>query len=178
MSMIPVQSGNVIALVAAIVLGAFVSEDGATITAATLAASSALDLRLAFLSAFAGLWIGDLGIYALTRRLGPPIVRHRWFKGWFAKGELPATTPGRNVGQLSLALSRFFPGTRLPAYISAGLHRMPAFAFAAITAASATAWVLLVFATIHLAPSLGPAARQQFAALSLFGLVLFVVLSG
>ena len=51
MSMIPVQSGNVIALVAAIVLGAFVSEDGATITAATLAASSVLDLRLAFLSA-------------------------------------------------------------------------------------------------------------------------------
>jgi len=77
MSMTPVHGGGAIALAIAIVLGAFASEDGATITAATFAASSLLDLRLAFLSAFAGLWVGDLGIYALTRRIGPTIVKHR-----------------------------------------------------------------------------------------------------
>ena len=177
MSMIPVQGGEAIALVAAIVLGAFVSEDGATITAATLAASSVLDFRLAFLSAFAGLWVGDLGIYALTRRIGPPIVQHRWIKGWFTKGKRDVSDPRRNDGRLSLALSRFFPGTRLPAYISAGLGRMPVFAFAAITAVSATLWILLVFATIHLAPSRGSAAKQQLALLSLFGLILFALLT-
>src|ERR1700741_5297339 len=122
--MIPVQSGNVIALVAAIVLGAFVSEDGATITAATLAASSVLDFRLAFLSAFAGLWGGDLGVYALTRRIGPRIMHHRWFAGWFRREKTRKGNPSGNYGQLPLALSRFLPGTRLPAYISAGLDRM------------------------------------------------------
>ena len=113
MSMIPVQSGNVIALVAAIVLGAFVSEDGATITAATLAASSVLDLRLAFLSAFAGLWAGDLGVYALTRGIAPRIMQHRWFAGWFKKEKTRKGNPSGNNGHLTLALSRFLPGTRL-----------------------------------------------------------------
>src|SRR5713226_6010720 len=177
MSMTPTQGGDTLVLAVAIVLGAFVSEDGATITAATLAASSVLDFRLAFLSAFAGLWVGDLGIYALTRRIGPPIVQHRWFKGWFAKGKHHANSPSRNVGRLSLALSRFFPGTRLPAYISAGLGRMPALAFAAITAVSAIVWILLVFAAIHLAPSRGSAAKQQLVLLSLFGLVFFALLT-
>lgn len=177
MILAPIQSGDALVLAAAIVLGAFVSEDGATITAATLAASSLLDFRLAFLSAFAGLWVGDLGVYALTRKIGPPIMQHRWFRGWFTKGERHAGDAGKNDGRISLAVSRFFPGTRLPAYISAGLARMPVSVFAAITAATATAWVLLVFATIHLAPARGAAAKQQLAILSLFGLALFVLLS-
>jgi hypothetical protein len=42
---------GVLALASAIAFGALVSEDGATITAATLAASSMIDARLAFFSA-------------------------------------------------------------------------------------------------------------------------------
>ena len=177
MSIPTIHDGSAIALIVAIVLGALISEDGATITAATLAASSVLDFRLAFLSAFAGLWGGDLGVYALTRSIGPRITQHRWFAGWFAKRKTRTTSPRRNDGQLSLALSRFFPGTRLPAYISAGLDRMPVFTFAAITAVSAIAWILLVFATIQLAPSRSSSAKQQLAILGMFGLVLFALLS-
>ncbi len=176
MSMTPVHGGGAIALAIAIVLGAFASEDGATITAATFAASGLLDFRLAFLSAFVGIWAGDLGIYALTRRIGPPIVQHRWFKGWFTKAQCEARDSKGNDGRLSLALSRFFPGTRLPADISAGLGRMPALAFAATTAVSAIIWILLVFATIHLAPPLASTAKQQLAVLSFFGLALFAIL--
>src|SRR6266849_4452046 len=172
-----IHHGSAIALIVAIILGAFISEDGATITAATLAASSVLDFRLAFLSAFAGLWGGDLGIYALTRRIGPRIIQHRWFVGWFPKEKTRKSNPSGSNGLLSLALSRFFPGTRLPAYVSAGLDRMPALAFAAITAASAIAWILLVFAIIQLAPSRSSSAKQQLAILSLFGLGLFALLT-
>ena len=118
MSMTPVHGGGAIALAIAIVLGAFASEDGSTITAATFAASSLLDFRLAFLGAFIGLWVGDLGIYALTCRIGPPIVHHRWFKGWFTKEKYKVSDSKGKDGWLSLALSRFFPGTRLPAYVS------------------------------------------------------------
>src|SRR6266704_3009141 len=177
MSIPTIHDGSAIALIVAIVLGALISEDGATITAATLAASSVLDFRLAFLSAFAGLWGGDLGVYALTRSIGPRITQHRWFAGWFGKGKTRTSNPRGNDGQLSLALSRFFPGTRLPAYISAGLDRMPVFTFAAITAVSAIAWILLVFATIQLAPSRSSSAKQQLPILSLFGLSLFAILS-
>src|SRR5712692_9417618 len=177
MSIPTIHHGSAIALIVTIVLGAFVSEDGAAITAATLAASSVLDFRLAFLSAFAGLWGGDLGVYALTRRIGPRIIQHRWFVGWFPKEKTRKSNPSGSNGLLSLALSRFFPGTRLPAYVSACLDRMPVLAFAAITAASAVAWIVLVFATIQLAPSRSSSAKQQLAILSLFGLGLFALLS-
>ncbi len=177
MSIPTIHHGSAIALIVAIVLGALISEDGATITAATLAASSVLDFRLAFLSAFAGLWGGDLGVYALTRRIGPRIMQHRWFAGWFPKERARTSNPLGSNGQLSLALSRFFPGMRLPAYISAGLERMPVLAFAGITAVSAIAWILLVFASIQLAPSRSSSAKQQLAILSLFGLGLFALLS-
>ena len=177
MSIPTIHDGSAIALIVAIVLGALISEDGATITAATLAASSVLDFRLAFLSAFAGLWGGDLGVYALTRRIGPRIMQHRWFAGWFPKERAGTSNPLGSNGQLSLALSRFFPGMRLPAYISAGLERMPVLAFAGITAVSAIGWILLVFASIQLAPSRSSSAKQQLAILSLFGLGLFALLS-
>src|SRR6266446_3657833 len=172
-----IHHGSAIALIVTIVLGAFISEDGATITAATLAASSVLDFRLAFLSAFVGLWGGDLGVYALMRGIGPRIMQHRWFAGWFRKEKTFKGNPTGSNGQLTLALSRFLPGTRLPAYISAGLDRMPVFAFGAITAVSAIAWILLVFATIQLAPSRSDSAKQQLALFSLFGLGLFALLS-
>src|SRR5271165_4426635 len=108
-------------LTAGIVGGAFLSEDGATITAATLAATCVLDAKMAFLSAFAGLWVGDLGVYVLARHIGPPIRSHRWFSRLFAGEQRQAPT----TGMWSLALSRFFPGTRMPSYMSAGLNRMP-----------------------------------------------------
>src|SRR5215469_4284983 len=104
---------GVLAVASAISLGALVSEDGATITAATLAASRILDPRLAFFSAFAGLWVGDLGIYVLARQTAPAIRLHPWFKGWFGKSAARSPSHHQNTKHLSLALSRFVPGTRL-----------------------------------------------------------------
>jgi len=58
----------------------------------------------------------------------------------------------RNDGQLSLALSRFFPGTRLPAYISAGLDRMPGVHLRGDHGGSAIRLDPAGVATIQLAP--------------------------
>src|SRR5204862_1428747 len=96
-------------LMAAIIFGAFISEDGATITAATLAASKLLDPRLAFVSAFAGLWAGDLGMYALARSVGPSLVHHHWFARWFSKHGSDEGLRAQGGGQLALAMSRFYP---------------------------------------------------------------------
>lgn len=171
------QSGGVPAIVVAIVIGAFISEDGATITAAALAASSMLDVRMAFLSAFAGLWIGDLGVYALARWTSPAIRRHRWFQPWFAKTTSAESSRDRRKGRWRLALSRFLPGTRLPAYIAAGLEQMPVAAFAMVTAMSAIGWVALLFFSIRLAPSRAATASHQLAVLTLGGFVVFALLS-
>ncbi len=164
-------------LMAAIIFGAFLSEDGATITAATLAASKLLDPRLAFVSAFAGLWAGDLGMYALARSMGPSLVQHPWFARWFSKPGSDEGSRARGEGQLALAVSRFFPGTRLPAYLSAGFRRMPLPTFLAITALTAAAWVLLTFLVIRLAPSHAGSLAHELEVLSLVGLSLYASLT-
>src|SRR5215467_11443647 len=174
----PTASGTVEALLlaGAIVLGGLLSEDGATITAATLTASSSINPKLAFFSAFVGLWAGDFGVYVLARKVGPSILQSSRFQRWFGKAEPVVSGRAAGNGRWTLALSRFFPGTRVPAYISAGLGRMPAAVFAAITAVSALAWVLLVFAAIQLAPAQVGSARQKLSILGLFGLGLLVLL--
>ena len=164
-------------LMAAIIFGAFISEDGATITAATLAASKLLDPRLAFVSAFAGLWAGDLGMYALARSMGPSLVHHPWFARWFSKRGSDEGLRGRGEGQLTLAVSRFLPGTRLPAYLSAGFRRMPLPTFLAITALTAAVWVLLTFFVIRLAPSHAGSLAHELEVLSLVGLSLYASLT-
>jgi membrane protein DedA with SNARE-associated domain len=164
-------------LMAAIIFGAFISEDGATITAVTLAASKLLDPRLAFVSAFAGLWAGDLGMYALARSVGPSLVRHPWFARWFPKQGSDEGVRVQGEGQLALAVSRFFPGTRLPAYLSAGFRRMPLPAFLGITALTAAAWVLLAFLVIRLAPSHADSLAHELEVLSLVGLSLYASLT-
>jgi len=164
-------------LMGAIILSAFLSEDGATITAATLAASKLLDPRLAFVSAFAGLWAGDLGMYALARSMGPSLARHPWFARRFSKQGSDEGMRARGGGQWALAVSRFFPGTRLPAYLSAGFGRMPLPTFLGITALTAAAWVLLTFLVIRLAPSHASSLAHELEVLSLVGLSLYASLT-
>src|SRR5262249_38853025 len=147
------DTSDALLLAGAIALGGLLSEDGATITAATLTASRSINPKIAFLSAFLGLWAGDFGVYALARKVGPSILQNSQFQQWFGKAGRAVSERTADDGRWALALSRFFPGTRVPAYISAGLGRMPTAVFAGITAVSALAWVILVFAAIHLAPA-------------------------
>ena len=157
----------------AIVGGAFVSEDAATITAATLAAASVLDVRLSFLSAVAGLWVGDLGVYGVVRLWKEKARKPRWYLQ--AEDSLQGNGSGAG-GDWPLALSRFFPGTRLPAYVSAGLNRMPFLRYAGITWLTAVIWTAVVFAAIRIFPAQAQTARERIALLGFAGLAAFVVL--
>src|SRR5690242_2126088 len=150
MNFLAIHFGTSFVAALAIVAGAFVSEDAATITAATLAAASVLDARLSFLSAVAGLWVGDLGVYGAARLWKEKAAKRRWFSQ--AAGSLKGDAFAA-PSHWPLALSRFFPGTRLPAYISAGLNRMPFFRYAGITAATAVLWTAMVFTAIWVFPS-------------------------
>jgi membrane protein DedA with SNARE-associated domain len=89
---------------------------------------------------------------------------------------VPDSAIAVNDGRFGLAVSRFFPGTRLPAYLSAGFRRMPALVFAAITAVSAFAWVILEFAAIRIAPSRREAVERHAGEAALLGLTLFLML--
>jgi len=129
---------------AGIFLLSFLSEDSATLTGALLGALGKLSWPVAFASCFLGIWIGDLGLYALARLFGRPVVnvlclrrepaRLRNSEEWFARHSL-----------FALVICRFIPGTRLPTFLAAGLLRMPVLRFASVTGILAAGWVGLIF---------------------------------
>src|SRR6266508_546720 len=61
-----------------IILLSFVSEDAATISSALSIFGGPLSWPLGFVSCFAGIWLGDLGLYSLARCAGKNVLRSRW----------------------------------------------------------------------------------------------------
>src|SRR5438046_2391808 len=136
---------------AAIVLLSFVSEDAAAVSSALSIFGGPFSWPLGFVSCFAGIWLGDLGLYSLARCAGKNLMRGRWL----ARLADPATiarcekTFERN-STFTLIATRFIPGTRLPTYLAAGLFAMPARRFALITAIGALLWISVFFALTKL----------------------------
>ena len=161
-------------LALAIFLFAFVYEDGATLLAATLAAAGSLDVRLGFMSAFLGIWIGDMGLYLLGSSIGSRAVSWRW-TARFVSNESLGKAEGwfRKRGPLTIVMSRFLPGTRLPLYVTAGVLRLSAKLFSAITGICSAIWVAAIFGAWHFAPRLpfltGHKTRWFLPAALLFG---------
>jgi membrane protein DedA with SNARE-associated domain len=135
------------ALVVSLLAGTFISEDGTTLVAVSLAAAGATDPALALTSCFLGIWIGDLGLYALARGL-----RHRPFLERilhrFVTTEALANAERRfkSCGASALVVSRFVPGLRLPTYLAAGALGYSPLGFAGWTAVCGSIWVFLAYA--------------------------------
>jgi membrane protein DedA with SNARE-associated domain len=165
----------------AIVLLSFISEDAATISSALSLFGGPITWPVGFAACFAGIWLGDLGLYSLARCFGKPILKSRWIAR-FADPAAIARCQIRFNNHASLALlgSRFVPGTRLPTYLAAGLLSMPVTQFAAVTAFGALLWIGGIFIIAKL---LGSQAltwlsffQGKIAAIIFVGLVLAATL--
>ena len=135
----------------AIVLLSFISEDAATISSALSLFGGPINWQLGFAACFAGIWLGDLGLYSLARCFGKPILKSRWIAR-FADAEAIewCQTRFNDHASLKLLASRFVPGTRLPTYLAAGLLSMPVTRFAIVTAFAALLWIGGIFAIAKL----------------------------
>src|ERR1051326_9450583 len=95
----------------AIILLSFFSEDAAAISSALSVLGGPLNWRVGFLSCFAGIWLGDLGLYSFARYGGNNLFR----SSWLTRFADPATitraekTFGRRSG-LVLLTGRSSPG--------------------------------------------------------------------
>lgn len=160
---------------AAIIVGTFILEDGATVAAAMQVEEGALPVWLALIALYVGIVLGDLGLYGLGRLSAhvPSIARHlpprrqETIKAWIS---------GR-IFRVVL-VSRFLPGLRLPTYTTCGFvgADLRQFTLAAVVATGA--WTSLLFATSlklghFLMDHLG-AWRWAGAA----GFVIFIILAG
>lgn len=148
-------------LALSIFLTTFIYEDGATLLAATLSASGRLDARVALLTTFLGIWVGDMGLYAFGSSFGRRAAQSRWLQrylrpeslakaeGWFAR-----------QGLLALVMSRAIPGSRLPLYVAAGALRLPVRLFAKTTAGCSAVWVSAIFAIWRFIPKISSAHQK------------------
>jgi membrane protein DedA with SNARE-associated domain len=161
------------ALALSIFLATFVYEDGATLLAATVSASGALDPRVGLLTTFLGIWVGDMGLYGLGSSFGRRTTRSRWLRkhlkpeslakaeGWFARH-----------GSYALIMSRAIPGSRLPLYVAAGVLRLPVRLFARTTAICSAVWVSAIFALWRFIPKTST-GHQKWMPWVITALVLF-----
>jgi membrane protein DedA with SNARE-associated domain len=127
---------------AAIISGTFILEDAATLLAAMQVASGALSLPLALCSLYAGIVLGDLGLYGLGRLS----ATHSWAKrlvpqqrrdighGWVRGKVIPL-----------VLVSRFVPGLRLPTYTTLGFLHAPFLHFALAAILATLIWTTGLF---------------------------------
>ncbi len=158
----------------AIIFSSFISEDGATGFAALLATQGKLGTGAAFASACLGIWIGDIGLFAVSRSIGSawlPRVRQRSamenFQNWFEQH-----------GLWVLVLARFVPGTRFLTYVAAGATRIRPVVFALVTGVSSLLWVGLFFVITYksrfLTSGLAPSLQIGIGSGALLGLYLLL----
>src|SRR4029453_17244945 len=135
----------------AIILLSFISEDAATISSALSVFGGPITWQLGFAACFAGIWLGDLGLYSIARCFGKPILKSRWIARFADSTAIErAQIKFNNHASLKLLVSRFVPGTRLPTYLAAGLLSMPVNQFAAVTGFAALLWIAALFAIAKL----------------------------
>ncbi len=169
------MTDNAWLVAAGIMLSAWVSEDGAIVAAAALASVKAVDLSVAAFAAVFGLWISDFGVYAAVRLAREKLPERSGH--WLSARLRVSETLVRRRSHLGLALSRAVPGTRFPAYVSAGFFRMPVTTFAGITAASALLWTAFVFAAVHLFPIQSRTTAEALTWAGFTGVIVFLAIT-
>jgi membrane protein DedA with SNARE-associated domain len=141
----------------------FVSEDAAMLGGAALTATGLMATPLVFAACFLGIWLGDMGLYALARYFGRPLLARQWVKRRINEEQLARSEAWlKKRGPLVLLVVRFVPGLRLPTYLLAGTLAMPFLYFAVATGVIGVVWVGLLIA---LAKILGAAASSTWISL-------------
>ncbi|MDH4348629.1 MAG: alpha/beta fold hydrolase [Gemmatimonadota bacterium] len=134
-----------VVLLLLIAASTFVSEDLACIATGLMVGRGTLAFLPGTAACFAGIVLGDMGLFYLGRWLGRPAVQRaplRWFltdqdversSVWF-----------RRRGAWLILATRFVPGTRLPTYFTAGLLRVNALLFLGAFSLAAALWTPLL----------------------------------
>lgn len=137
----PLQAGTII-------IGTFILEDAATVLAAMQVATGGVSLLVALGALYAGIVLGDLGLYGLGRlsatqswaqRLVPP-RRQDIGQEWVRTRVIPL-----------VLVSRFIPGLRLPTYTTLGFLKAPLQKFTLAAIAATLVWTSgLFFASVKI----------------------------
>ena len=157
----------------------FFSEDAATLGGAVMAAAGLLTTPLGLAACFLGIWLGDLGLYALARYFGRPFLKRGWVKRRVNEDRLAKSEAWwKRRGLLVLLAARFVPGLRLPTYLIAGTLAVPFLSFAVVTALMGLVWVPLIFTLVWVAGTQAVAWYAAAKSLLILVLVSLLVVAG
>ncbi|MCP3919657.1 MAG: alpha/beta fold hydrolase [bacterium] len=152
-----------------------VSEDLACIGAGLLVSQGRLGLIAASLACFAGIFLGDVLLYAAGRLFGRPAIRRAPLSWMVSEGAVErASRWFRERGGRVIFVSRFTPGLRLPTYVAAGVLHTSFTSFAFYFCVAGLLWTP---ALVGLASWAGSEAEffvarlGQFATFGVLGLV-------
>ncbi|MGA0368946.1 MAG: DedA family protein, partial [Kiritimatiellia bacterium] len=124
-----------------IALATLITEDLTCVVTGLMIANGTLLWSQGLTACLLGILFGDFLLYLAGRRLGRPAIRKiplRWMidpvklmetEDWFHRR-----------GGLTILISRFVPGTRLPAYVAAGILGVPCLKFTAYFVLAALIW--------------------------------------
>ena len=131
----------------AIIIGTFILEDATTMLVGVLAADGLLHIPVALVSLYAGIILGDFGLYIL----GYLAANHRWAR-WFIKHERyePIRSWLEERFESAVFTSRFVPGMRLPTYTAAGFLQLPFRRFVPPVVVGTLIWTSLFFAGAYI----------------------------
>ena len=126
-----------------ILLGTFVSEDAAGVSAGWLVRAGRLSMLEGLAAVGLGIYLGDVGLWLAGRVL----ARSEWCHRWCVQ-RMPQVM-GRALAlavdePAALVGSRFLPGTRLPLYLAAGALGTRPGLFFGWTAAAVLVWTPLI----------------------------------
>jgi membrane protein DedA with SNARE-associated domain len=124
-----------LAAVVGIATATLASEDLACVSAGLLVGSGVIEPWVALVGCGGGIWLGDIGVWAIGRAGRAAAGRRRLAVG----PERAAWLQSRRAGALLVA-SRFVPGTRVALYLAAGALGVPLRVFAAWTLAAVLVW--------------------------------------
>ena len=131
----------------AVIAGTFVLEDAATVVAAAEAQAGSISVPVALGALYAGIVLGDVGLYGL----GALSARVRWARRWIPPERARTGRDWLNGRIFRVVLaSRFVPGTRLPVYTACGFLGADLKQFALAAVVATLAWTSLLF-TVSLA---------------------------
>ena len=160
--------------------GTLVSEDLTTIGAGLLAREGAIDLLPAIAACTAGVYLGDLGLWALGRCVGTRAFRWSWVQRRIDPAMLSSLGAplDRRMG-LAVLASRFLPGSRLPMYLAFGISGRRPLAFAVWSFVAVLLWTpLLVLLTATYGSSLTSTLLGQLGDVSRVVVTAVVLVGG
>ena len=124
-----------------LVIGAFIPATGLLVVAGTMIATGTLDPFNVIIGCVVGAVLGDALSYAIGRRMGMGVLRHKWLKPHSRKVAWTRLYC-RRYGVASIFIGRFFGPLRAFVPTMVGVLRMRTVTFQIANVTSAIVWVL------------------------------------